>query len=56
MEFNSKCPVMHSKCQVMHLDKENRNFSYEMEGYWLEAVEEEKDLGVMVDRTMKFSK
>ena len=34
----------------------NRNFSYEMEGYWLEAVEEEKDLGVVVDRSIKFSK
>lgn len=27
-----------------------------MEGCWLEAVEEGKDLGVVIDRTMKFSK
>ena len=40
----------------MHLGKDNRNFSYEMEGCWLEAVGEEKDLGVVVNRTMKFSK
>ena len=50
MEFNSQ------KCKVMHIGKHNRNFSYEMEGCWLEAVEEERDLGVVVDRTMKFSK
>ena len=50
MEFNSK------KCQVMHLGKDNTNFNYEMEGCWLEAVEEGKDLGVVIDRTMKFSK
>ena len=40
----------------MHLGKDNRNFSYEMEGSLLEAVGEEKDLGVVVNRTMKFSK
>lgn len=50
MEFNAK------KCQVMHLGRDNRNFSYEMEGCWLEAVEEEKDLGVVVDRALRFSK
>lgn len=50
MEFNS------TKCKVLHLGKDNRNFSYEMEGDWLESVEEEKDLGVVVNRTMKFSK
>ena len=50
MEFNS------DKCQVMHLGKDNTNFNYEMEGCWLEAVEEGKDLGVVIDRTMKFSK
>lgn len=27
-----------------------------MEGVWLEAVENEKDLGVVTDKTMKFSK
>ena len=43
MEFNSQ------KCKVMHIGKDNRNFSYEMEGCWLEAVREEKDLGVVVD-------
>ncbi len=40
----------------MYLDKDNRTFSYEMEGHWLQAVGEGKDLGVVVDRTMKFSK
>merc|ERR1712035_290847 len=40
MELNSQ------KCKVMHIGKDNRNFSYEMEGCWLEAVEEEKDLHV----------
>ena len=50
MEFNPQ------KCKVMHIGRENRYFSYEMEGCWIETVEEEKDLGVVVDKTMKFSK
>ena len=50
MEFNPQ------KCKVMHIGKDNRNFSYDMEGCWLETVEEEKDLGVVVDKKMKFSK
>ena len=50
MEFNSQ------KCKVMHVGKDNREFKYVMEGCWLEAVGEEKDLGVVDDRTMKFSK
>ena len=44
------------KRKVMHIGKDNRNFSYEREGCWLEAVEEERDLGVVVDRTIKLSK
>ena len=46
MEFNSQ------KCEVMHSGKDNINVSNE--GCWLEADGEEKDLGVVVDRIIKF--
>lgn len=39
----------------MHMGNNNRNFNYEMNGYCLEAVEEEKDLEV-IDNLLKFSK
>lgn len=51
MEFNSqKCKVKHVHVHVL------RNFHYEMEGVWLKAVENENDLGVVIDKTMKFPK
>ena len=52
MEFNA------SKCKVIHFGKKNPGYSYTMGGFApagvvLEAVEEEKDVGVMVSNTLK---
>ena len=52
MEFNA------SKCKVIHFGKKNPGYSYTMGGYApagvvLEAVEEEKDVGVMISNTLK---
>ena len=46
MEFNV------SKCKVLHAGRTNRMKEYTMEGKILEKVQEEKDLGVMVDKAM----
>ena len=43
-----------SKCKVMHLGRSNQKTKYSMNGNELEEVEEEKDLGVIVDNQLKF--
>ncbi|CAM4523556.1 unnamed protein product [Lepidochelys kempii] len=50
MKFNSE------KCKVMHLGINNKNFSYKLGANHLEATEEEKDLGVLVDHRMTKSR
>ena len=50
MEFNV------SKCKVLHAGRTNRMKEYTMEGKILEKVQEEKDLGVMVDKAMNGSR
>ena len=50
MEFNL------DKCVCMHLGQKNRNFNYHIGGINLKKVETEKDLGVTVDKSFKFSK
>lgn len=48
--FNAK------KCKVMHFGASNPNYSYQLNGHVLEEIHSEKDLGVMVDDTLKFHK
>ncbi|CAM5074360.1 unnamed protein product [Natator depressus] len=50
MKFNSE------KCKVMHLGINNKNFSYKLGTHQLEVMEEEKDLGVLVDHRMTMSR
>uniref|UniRef100_A0A452HYE6 Reverse transcriptase domain-containing protein n=1 Tax=Gopherus agassizii TaxID=38772 RepID=A0A452HYE6_9SAUR len=50
MKFNSE------KCKVMHLGINNKNFRYTLGTHQLEATEEEKDLGVLVDHRMTMSR
>ena len=50
MKFNS------DKCKVMHIGHSNKEFGYSVEGDWLQEVEEERDLGVIVSKDMKFHK
>lgn len=37
------------KCQVMHLWIKNKNFTYNIEMYKVEATEEERNLGTLVN-------
>ena len=49
-------PFNKNKCKVMHFGFSNRKLDYYMDGHCLEAVESEKDLGVIVDDELKFRK
>ena len=43
-----------TKCKVMHLGNKNQQAKYQMRGTTLEAVSQEKDLGVTVDDKLLF--
>ena len=43
-----------SKCKVLHLGTANPSWEYHMNGTTLEVTSDEKDLGVTVDRDLKF--
>ena len=47
MEYNQ------AKCKIMHLGRTNQRFKYEMGGAQLAETEEERDLGVLVDSSLK---
>lgn len=47
MEFNV------NKCKVMHLGRSNRQFKYTLNGQVLKEIEEEKDLGIMFNCSLK---
>ena len=47
MSFNT------SKCKVMHLGRKNPRHNYTINGHTLEETQVEKDVGVMVNRTLK---
>jgi len=44
------------KCSVMHMGKRNQELSYEMGGKVLKVSEEERDLGVIIHRSVKLSR
>ena len=44
------------KCKVMHIGRNNPRYEYKMAGEKLVVVEEEKDIGVLVQKNMKPSK
>ena len=48
MKFNA------DKCKVLHIGNQNPQYEYRMCDTSLEAVREEKDLGVIVDEKLKF--
>jgi hypothetical protein len=45
-----------TKCKVLHLGRTNAQQQYSMNGVILDVTEEEKDLGVVVDKELKFDK
>ena len=49
MKFNTE------KCSVMHLGKGNPQNQYRLGNVMLSSSDEERDLGVLVDKSMKFS-
>ena len=49
MNFNNK------KCKVLHVGYSNKNFNYKIYGEWLESVDNEKDLGLIITSTLKVS-
>lgn len=44
-----------NKCEVLHIGNKSRAFNYEMrEGaHWLKSVEEEIDLGILIDSSLR---
>ena len=48
MQFNT------NKCKVLHLGKTNPQFNYEMNNVTLDSVSDIKDLGIVVDHSLKF--
>ena len=47
-------PFNVSKCKCLHIGYSNPCWKYKMHGRLLEDIEEEKDLGVIVDKELKF--
>ena len=45
-----------TKCKCMHFGKKNQHYKYKMNDHTLEEIEVEKDLGVIVDKDLKFHK
>ena len=50
MDFNV------TKCGVMRIVKINLKFQYQMNDDWVKSVDEERDLGVLMSKDLKFSK
>ena len=50
MSFNT------AKCKILHVGRKNPRFEYKMKGIKIEEAEEEKDLGVWINTSMKPSK
>ncbi len=49
MQFNAE------KCKVMHVGRSNQRFQYNMGGVVLGETEEEKDVGVTINKSLKLS-
>ena len=47
MAFNT------SKCKVMHIGQNNKNYQYYMDGQVLETTDSERDLGVIIEKSLK---
>ena len=49
-------PFNETKCNSLYIGKKNHCQTYKMNGYTLEQVTEEKDLGIIIDNELKFLK
>ena len=50
MDFNV------NKCGIMYIRKRNLKFQYQSNDGWVKSVDEERDLGVLMSKDLKFSK
>ena len=44
-----------NKCKVVHLGNNNPKFSYKLNDILIQEVDQEKDLGVLIDYKFKFN-
>ena len=49
-------PFNIGKCKSLHLGRNNRHYTYEINGQQLKHLNEGKDLGVLIDDDLKFHK
>ena len=49
-------PFNIGKCKSLHLGRNNRHYTYQMNGQQVKQVNEEKDLGVLIDDVLNFHK
>ena len=49
-------PFNESKCKVMHIGRRNPEQTYSLNGTPVEATDEERDLGVIIDKELRFRK
>lgn len=47
MDFNQK------KCKVMHVGRNNPNLDYTLKGHTLEETEQERDIGIIIHKSLK---
>ena len=45
-----------NKCGVMHIGKRNLECKYHMNDGWVKSTNEERDLGVLISKGLKFSR
>ena len=53
---NWQLPFNINKCKSLHLGRNNPRTIYSMNGHFLEQVDDEKDLGIIIDKELKFHK
>ena len=41
------------KCKVLHVGRNNKKYEYTMKGVTLESVDKERDIGVIIDKSLK---
>ena len=51
--FNVVHRIQCKKCKVLHVGRNNKKFEYFMNGEKLDSVDSERDIGVIVDKSLK---
>ena len=53
-KWSRQLPFNAKKCKVMHVGSKNPNREYKLNDMILDASDHEKDLGVIIDESLKF--